>query len=147
MKLRQLEKPEEALSWRMEVISAVFGSLSETDRGGLMRANDSFIRRYLGNLLVMCVVSIDNDDVGCGALCIQNELPSPDNPSGVSAYLMNIYVRSGYRNQGVGRYIVNELICLARVRGCGKIYLETTDEARGLYSEIGFGPLNDMMKL
>lgn len=147
MELRQIENPEEALTWRMEVLSAVYGSVSNADRDRLMRANDLFIRRYLGNVLVMAVVSIGNTDVGCGGFCIQNELPSPDNPSGVSAYVMNIYVRSAYRHRGAGRYIVNELIRLARSRGCGKICLETTDKARGLYSEIGFVPLNDMMKL
>ena len=29
--------------------------------------------------------------IGCGGICYQSELPSPENLSGINGYLMNIY--------------------------------------------------------
>ncbi len=44
-------------------------------------------------------------------------MPSPDNPSGRCAYLMNIYVREGYRSEGAGKKIVRYLIGCALLMG------------------------------
>lgn len=95
---------------------------------------------------IVIVAEIDDQDVGCGAICLSDELPSPDNPSGRCAYLMNIYVRKEYRGHGVGHSIVYWLVKKARQLGCDKIYLETTDGARSLYKDIGFKELPGIMK-
>ena len=79
-------------------------------------------------------------------VCFYSELPSPDNPGGLCAYLMNIYVRSSFRKMGVAHRIVGRLIEEARKSGCGKIYLETTPEGRPVYESIGFLDMPDMMK-
>ena len=92
------------------------------------------------------VAEIDGEPVGCGAVCYSREMPSPDNPSGRCAYLMNIYVREAWRRRGVGHAIVRRLIEIARESGCDKIYLETTDGARSFYRSIGFNELPGIMK-
>ena len=74
-------------------------------------------------------------------------MPSPDVPSGRCAYLMNIYVRPEIRGQGVGEAIIKWLVERARETGAEKIYLETSDAGRALYTKLGFVPMPDMMKL
>lgn len=147
MEYRLLDNIQEAVAWRMEVLEAVFGPMTERLREKLRSANESFISRNLGSDLIMIIIREGDAEIGCGAYCFQSELPSPDNPSGRCAYLMNIYVRRCYRHHGVGGFIVRMLVALARNRGIGKIYLETTEQARNLYLKSGFSPLNDMMKL
>ena len=82
---------------------------------------------------------------GCGGICFYREMPSPDNPSGRCAYLMNIYARKNYRGQGVGQRIVMSLVEEANQRNVTKIYLETSEMARGLYEKLGFAEMKDYM--
>lgn len=133
------------MKWRKEVIENVFGTEpSET----LLESNRNFYLRNIpdGSHLAF-VASMDGEDVGCGAICFSEELPSPDNPSGKCGYLMNIYVRKNFRMHGVGHDIVKKLVEEAKKHHCDKIYLETTPEGRPVYESLGFRDLPDMMKL
>lgn len=132
------------MHWRQEVIENVFGV---TASKRLLVANRRYYREHLADGTHIAVVAqMDDTDVGCGAICLTEELPSPDNPSGRCAYLMNIYVRKEYRGKGVGHAIVRWLVDKAQQSGCGKIWLETTDAARSLYSSIGFTELPGILK-
>lgn len=132
------------MHWRKEVIENVFGVVPSKE---LMSANRMYYMEHIADGSHIAIVAeIDDKDVGCGAICLSDELPSPDNPSGCCAYLMNIYVRKEYRGHGVGHSIVCWLVEKARQLGCDKIYLETTDGARSLYKDIGFKELPGIMK-
>ena len=131
--------------WRAEVIENVFG---EKPSASLLDANRKYYEKFVpsGNHIAF-IASFEGEDVGSGSICLTEELPSPDNPSGHCAYLMNIYVRNQFRNQGIGHSIVRKLLEEARKLNCGKIYLETTPEGRGVYESLGFRDMPDMMKL
>lgn len=137
------------LSLRMEVLSAVFG-ISEEDVAlfeSLRCETVAYYRSELGrsHFAFICTDTDNGAICGSGAVCMQREMPSPDDISGLSAYIMNVYVRPQYRGRGLGRRIVKALIAFAQGKGCGKIYLETTDMARKLYAGSGFRELKDMM--
>lgn len=132
------------MHWRREVIENVFGVIPSKR---LLAANRQYYRRNIAEGRHIAIIAeIDGAGVGCGAICISEELPSPDNPSGKCAYLMNIYVRHEYRRHGVGHAIVRWLVDKAKDSGCDKIYLETTDRARPLYNSVGFKDLPGIMK-
>lgn len=144
VKLRQIRDIDELLKWRSEVIGTVFATKAGAT---LMEANRRFYERHIAdNSHVAFIASIEGKEVGCGAFCLTEELPSPENHSGRCAYLMNIYVREEMRRQGVGGRIVGRLVEEAHRRGCGKIYLESTDMARMFYQSLGFRPIN-MLRL
>ena len=147
--LRWLESEdfEEALDWRMEVLGVVFEEAEPWNHAALRKANGRFIGKHLGSDLVHCIASYAGEDAGCGAICFQDELPSPDNREGWNAYLMNIYTRPAFRGHGIGRAVVAELIARARERGAGKIYLETTAMGAALYEGLGFVYMEGMMRL
>ena len=136
---------QELLAWRREVIEHVFSKEADAS---LLEANKDYYRRHISDGSHIAFIALcDGEEVGCGAVCITEELPSPDNPSGRCAYLMNIYVREPYRHQGVGARIVENLVECAAEEGCDKIYLETTDVGRPVYASLGFRDMPDMMKL
>lgn len=144
IELKQITALPTLMYWRAEVIEDVFGR--KPDRR-LLVANRQYYRKHIADKThIAYVVMLDGEEVGCGAICLTDELPSPDNPSGRCAYLMNIYVREPYRNRGVGHAIVSTLLDEAKEQMCGKIYLETTDAGRGVYESLGFTDLHDMMK-
>lgn len=133
--------------WRMEVLRVVFALSVSYDLSAIETMNRRYYEKHLSTGSHMAFLAlVDDSPVGCGGICFYDELPSPDNPDGHCAYLMNIYVRSRYRRRGIGRCIVRRLTEEATTRGISKIYLETSDAGRRLYSEMGFENMNDMMK-
>lgn len=142
--IREITAIPTLMHWRKEVIENVFGVVPSKR---LLVANRQYYLKHIADGSHIAVVAdVDGEDAGCGAICLSEELPSPDNPSGRCAYLMNIYVRDEFRLHGVGHFIVRWLVEKARELGCDKIYLETTDGARSLYKSVGFKELPGIMK-
>lgn len=142
--IKLLDDIDRLMSWRGEVIGEVFGVTPSQE---LLAANRAYYDTHIpagGHIAV--VAEADGAEAGCGAICLSDELPSPDNASGRCAYLMNIYVRAPYRSRGIGHAIVDHLVETARGLGCDKIYLETTEGARSLYRGLGFDELPGIMK-
>lgn len=136
------------IQWRMEVLREVFSLAPVLPTSGLEEENRRYYQRELprgGH--IACFAYRGEAIVGCGGICLYHEMPSPDNPNGKCAYLMNIYARPQFRRQGVGDAIVRWLIDQAEERGITKIYLETSESGRPLYRELGFTEMPDMMKL
>lgn len=142
--LRQITALPTLMRWRAEVIRSVFG-VEPNPR--LLVANRQYYRQHIADGSHIAFIAEDGvEQCGCGSVCFSDELPSPDNPTGRCAYLMNIYVREQYRDRGIARMIVKRLVDEASQRGCGKIYLETTVEGKQLYLSSGFDEMPDMMK-
>lgn len=133
---------------RLEVLRAVF-KLSETqDLSELRKSNEDYYRRaLLDGSHVTCLLYDDDQFVACGAFCLQEEMPSPDNPNGRCAFIMNIYTRPSFRGNGAAATVVTWLIDQAKQREATKIYLETTEEARSLYQSCGFVEMDGYLVL
>ncbi len=139
---------DELVAWRMEVLRCVFELPEDADVSALREENLRYYREELprgGH--VAAFAELGGERVGCAALCLQREMPSPDNPDGRCAYLMNVYVRPAHRGRGVARALVSRLVSWARERGIPKVYLETTPAARPLYESLGFRDMPDYMIL
>ncbi len=136
------------MKWRMEVLRDVFAPLYPALEPVLEANNRRYMRQGLENgTFEGCFAVLDGNIVGCGAICYQQEMPSPDNHTGHSAYLMNIYVCPEYRGLTIGSTITSWLVAQAKAHYCGKIYLESSDKGRSVYEGLGFQPMTDMMTL
>lgn len=144
IKLRQITDIGLLIQWRIEVLHCVFGSQPTTE---LLAANCEYYKRHIADgTHIAYIASHEGVDAGCGAACYYDEMPSPDNPTGRCAYLMNIYVRLPHRNKGIATTLVRRLVDDALQRGCGKIYLETTEMGKPVYKAIGFGDMTGFLK-
>lgn len=132
------------MRWRAEVLANVFGLIPDKR---LLVANRQYYRTHMADgSHIAFVAECDGVECGCGGVCLHDELPSPDNPTGRCAYLMNIYVREAFRGKGIGHHITLRLVDEARRRDCGKIYLESTVAGKQIYHSLGFKTMHDMMK-
>ncbi len=133
--------------WRMEVLHEVFPASQYCFPENLEEENRKYYERALpAGEHIACFAYMGDEIIGCGGMCLYQEMPSPDNPSGQCAYLMNIYCRARYREQGVGRAVVRWLVARAGEMDITKIYLETSGDGRRLYESSGFADMPDMMK-
>ncbi len=138
------------MEWRMRVLAEVFPATENEDRSDIAANNEDYYRKHLPDGTHTACFAVDEETgeiIGCGGICYQEEMPSPDNHGGKNGYLMNIYTQPEVRGKGVGRKIVEFLIGDARSKDVEKIFLESSDTAKGLYYEIGFTDVSDYMKL
>lgn len=132
------------IDWRMRVISVVFeGDPAQDGSVGLIdlrNANAEYFHQGMRNgTFTACFARAEDGTIlGCGGSCTLRELPSPDNPSGLVSYIMNIFVVPEGRGSGVGAQIVQWLLDDSCSRGITRIMLESTDEGRDLYLKMGF---------
>ncbi len=140
------------LDWRMEVLSHVFSEEFKSltaEQIEMIRENNR--RYYISEMPsgghISCFAYSGTEIVGCGGVCIYDEMPSPDNLGGKCAYLMNIYTREEYRHQGIATRIVEHLIAEAKARKIEKIYLETSADGERMYRRLGFKDMKGYMKL
>lgn len=122
---------------------SVKGSLRE-----MLYAAAASFRRHIpdGSIIVFMAVA-NGEDIAAGAVCRQYEMPSPDNPAGLCAYIESVYVDSSWRGCGIGSRIAMRLVEESLAMGAGKIYLVTTRKGRGLFRRLGFRSLKHCMKL
>ncbi len=136
------------MEWRMEVLSTVFSDWDKENEKELYRENLKYYQSMLESGQHIAVFAEANGQkIGCGGLCIYQEMPSPDNPNGYCGYLMNIYTREAYRGQGIGEAVVSYLLDCAKKSRIEKVYLETSESGRRLYEKMGFTDMVDYMKL
>ncbi len=154
MKIEQLTVKDIKLliSLRMEVLADVFKTdfknMTSSDIENLKRENKKYYLKELPSGRHIACAAYETDKIlGCGGMCLYNEMPSPDNPNGKCAYLMNIYVKPEYRKKGLGKKICNWLVEKAKETGAEKIYLESSDNAKPMYEKLGFKEMKNYMAI
>lgn len=94
----------------------------------------------------MTVLAWDGETaVGCASICYISVMPTFSHPGGKRAHLMNVYVRSSHRRQGIARNMLEHLIADAHKRNTTQITLDATDDGRALYESLGFKASGECM--
>lgn len=142
------DRLNEIMAWRMRVIREVFAPVRESSLPALEQANRQYYEKHLADHSHLCFFLMDQDDQqikGCSGICLWQEMPSPDNPSGQCAYFMNIFIDPRFRRQHMAAWMIRQMTELCRKRQITKIYLESTDQAKAMYARCGFIPLENYM--
>jgi ribosomal protein S18 acetylase RimI-like enzyme len=136
--------------WRMRVLNEVFPDTDPDNIPAIRLNNEDYYKKHLSDGSHTACFALDAESgriLGCGGICYQEEMPSPDNLTGQNGYIMNIYTLPEARGEGIGRQIVEYLIADAKARGTEKIYLESSEIAKNLYHSMGFIDMRDYMLL
>lgn len=83
--------------------------------------------------------------VGMVNMAVFERMPRPGVGASRWGYLANAYVRPEFRNSGVGRLLVDELLAYARSEGLARVVLHPSDRAVPFYERAGFGPADMLM--
>ncbi|MCD8383031.1 MAG: GNAT family N-acetyltransferase [Clostridiales bacterium] len=138
---------EELMRWREVVLREVFSIPAGEPMDDLLAANRAYYRAALETgAHIACFACAEGRIIGCGGVCLYQEMPSPDNPSGKCGYLMNIFTLPRLRQRGVGRAVVQWLMQEAKRWGADKLYLEASEQAYPLYRTLGFCDMTGYLK-
>ena len=69
---------------------------------------------------------------------IQQRLPGPSNPSGMTGYILSVATDERYRRQGHARAVVTATIDWMRDCGVPRVDLHASDDGEALYRDLGF---------
>src|SRR5688572_31816153 len=87
------------------------------------------------------IVEHDERPVAGGILVLQQTAPSPgflgDEPV---ALIQNVWTEPAHRRRGLGGQIVQAMIGWCRERGVRQLFLNATEDGRGVYTALGFRP-------
>lgn len=85
--------------------------------------------------------------IGAGGASIFRVMPTFHNPTGMKAYIMNMYTDPYYRRQGIAIHVLDLLVKEIKEKGIDHISLEATAAGRPLYEKYGFVRMDDEMEI
>ena len=110
--------------------------------------NYDYFKQHLPDDSFISWVASDKDKIAAiSGLCFYYAPPTFSDPSGTTAYIMNIYTKPQYRRKGIAARLMGYIIQEAKSRGCGKITLHASDMGRPVYEKLGFKDANGDMEL
>ncbi len=111
-------------------------------------SNYDYFKKHLPDGSFIAWVALDEGKiVATSGLCFFCAPPTFSNPSGNTAYIMNIYTKPGYRNRGIASKLTGHIIREAKLRECGKITLHASEMGRPIYVKHGFRDVGGDMEL
>ena len=114
-----------------------------------MRAQRPVWTQWIGEAIVagdLCAWIAEDDGriAGSGTLLLQRGFPRPGNAVDREGRVHGVYVVPKLRKRGIARAIMEELLAEARALRLIRLSLHPSDEARPLYTSLGFEPRDEL---
>ena len=91
------------------------------------------------NKSLICYGVIDNNEIiSIVSMCLFNRIPYPENLKGKEGYILNVFTRPEFREQGLAKLLLQEIIKYANNHNIKKIWLNSSEYGKHLYSSFGF---------
>ena len=128
------------LEFRMAMIVELFGGkyAPDVDEAATTAANERWIDEHFGRDFVAWIGDLEGRPVASAALMWFPHPPGPKNPTGLEAYILNVYTRPDARRMGLARALMERLVEEARAAGARRVWLRASDDGRPLYEALGF---------
>lgn len=133
---------------RIQVLRAA-NQLSEAENLALVEQNS---REYYRSSLfdgshAAYLVFYGEIVAGAGGVSFYRVMPTYHNPTGLKAYIMNMYTHPSYRRRGIAWKTLDLLVREAKAHNAGLISLEATAMGKPLYEKYGFIKMQDELWL
>ena len=111
------------------------------------RELDRYFRdRFADRSMVEWIAEEEGRIIATGAVLFMRFPPSYINPSGMKAYIANVYTAPDYRGQGIAQDMLARLIGEARERKVSAVWLLTSRPGRPAYRRFGFTESDRLME-
>jgi GNAT superfamily N-acetyltransferase len=96
---------------------------------------------------VAYIAEREGDPVGMAWLAMFDRIPQPRHLERLAGNVQSVFVLEPFRNQGIGRALVEAAIGDARARGAGYLIVHPSQRAYPLYERLGFAATNDLLHM
>ena len=120
----------------------------EQDGGG---ADPSFEERFAAwyarekSRRIIWLAEAGGRPVGAMNLSVFERMPRPGRAPSRWGYLGNAFVLAGYRNQGIGRQLLDAVLGYAAENGFARVVLSPGERSIPFYERAGFGAADALM--
>ena len=143
-----MEKLEDLVKTRIQVLRAANKLDGSADMGQTEQESRTYYEKSLEDGSHVAYLVYDGDRIiGTGGISFYQVMPTYHNPTGMKAYIMNMYTDPEYRRKGIAMRTLDLLVQEAWGRGIRFIALEATGTGRPLYERYGFCRMEDEMYL
>ena len=143
-----MEKLEDLVKTRIQVLRAANKLDGSADMGQTEQESRTYYEKSLEDGSHVAYLVYDGDRIiGTGGISFYQVMPTYHNPTGMKAYIMNMYTHPDYRRRGIAYHILQLLTEEAKEKGVSHITLEATKAGRYLYEKFGFVRMEDEMIL
>ncbi|RHJ66900.1 N-acetyltransferase [Phocaeicola plebeius] len=120
---------------------------TETNLTDLEKSTKEYFLSNINKSLI-CYGIIDNDEIiSIASLCLFNRIPYQENLTGKEGYILNVFTTPEFREQGLAKLLLQEIIKYAKNNDIKKLWLNSSEHGKHLYSSLGFVCKNNEMEL
>ena len=102
----------------------------------------------LNNGSLICWLGVSKERViATSGLCFYQLPCTFSNPTGMSAYITNMYTSDDFRKQGIASFLVDKLLTEAKALGYPVVKLHASEYGKSVYERAGFVPSEGYMAL
>ena len=148
IRLATLDDLDELIRLRLDFLEEVGNLKAGVDAaelGALMR--DYLARKMPAGEFLAWVAESEGAIVATSGVTIFERPPNGSNPSGVEAYLSNMYTLPAWRGRGLGTALVATVVAHLKRTRVRRIWLHATEQGRTVYARAGFVPGETEMEL
>lgn len=143
-----VQASREHIEWIVRHRVEMFRSMARNDQelDTTSSATEKFLREKWDGEPACYLKMEDNMVVGGLAVSYYQMLPSGKNPSGLCAYILNMFVEPEYRKKGIATELLEFVISKCREKGVGKVALHATEMGWHAYEKAGFSKTENCME-
>lgn len=104
-----------------------------------------FERTLASGRIFSWLVEDAGSQIGLASVVVHDVPPLPEDSRSHEGHIISMYVRPGFRGNGIGRRLLDSCLGIAGVQGIRRFCLYATTSGRPMYEEAGFTNHRDWM--
>ena len=141
------EYADEFWRLRMDLLKELGETNAETDIFKLESASKQYYLAHINKDLICWGIKYESALVATGSLCLFQRIPYKENLVGLEGYILNIYTAPDFRRKGRANDILDEIISYASQIHVKRLWLNSSEYGKNLYSIRGFTIKDNEMEL
>ena len=113
----------------------LLNQLTDVDFGNITESKNMNFFKNLDDNHIIIVIEYENKIIGSGTILIEEKLIRS---YGRVSHIEDIVVNNKFRNDGLGKELLNTLIEISKNKGCYKCILDCKDELEDFYKKCNF---------
>ena len=149
IRLATLEDAETLVRLRVTFLEEVGQFAEGVDSGAVAEAFRRYLQRKLtaGEFLAWVAEEEEGEIVATSGLVFFERPPNGTSPTGLEAYVMNMYTRPLWRGRGIATALLDAAIVHVKGTDARRVWLHATDVGRPVYERAGFVASDAEMEL
>lgn len=136
--LANIKDLDELVDLRLDYILDDFGTEVEDEIDTYKDNIRTHFKNNLGKSLIGFIAKSDGKIIATAYLLIIEKIPNPYVKNGLCGEVLSVYTNPSYRNRGIAKQLLTNLIDYAKERKLFKIDLKATSDGFNLYKKVGF---------